>query len=118
MWTFIFVVFIYCITLTCYMKNWLIGSRHYKSIYDKVGHIFGLLTLATFISMLILVSFVPLVFIIWIIVSIIFFDFVRNWIWKVAMGLYNFSKNEVSCIQNILGSIISANHEGATTMGM
>ena len=118
MWTFICVVFIYCITLACYIKNWLTGSRRYKSICDKVGYISGFLTLAAFISMLIPLSFAPLVFAIWIVVSIMVIDLVRNWILELAGRLYNFFKDKVSLVQNILKSTIEANREGATTMGM
>ena len=86
------------------------------TICDKVKCTSRFLTLIAFITMLVLHYFEPLVFVIWIVISIMFIDFVCNWILKVTLKLYKISKDATSYIHNILKSIIETNNEGATIM--
>ena len=70
------------------------------NICDKIGYIFGLLASTTFISMLIPPSFEPFVFVIWILISSMLIDVVRNWILEVTQKLCNFAKDVVSYLHD------------------
>ena len=109
MWSFVFAILLCCVALAYYIKCRLTGSICFMNICDKIGYISGLLASAAFISVLVPPSIEPFVFVIWIVISIMFIDIIRNWILKVAQKIYYFVKNGVSYIHNIWKLIIGNN---------